>query len=79
LRAGVLVLATVIGLIWAQGAFPQEGTTEPTTTETTSTETETTTTDTTETTTTETEPTADAAPDPWAETPRTRHLRERAL
>jgi hypothetical protein len=79
LRAGVLVLATVIGLIWAQGAFPQEGTTEPTTTETTSTETETTTTDTTDTTTTETEPTADPAPDPWAETPRTRHLRERAL
>lgn len=76
LRAGVLVLATVIGLIWAPGAFGQEGTTEPTTTETTTTET---TTGTTEETTTETQPTADPAPDPWAETPKTRYLRARAL
>jgi hypothetical protein len=38
LRAGGLALATVIGLIWASGAFAQEGTTEPTTTETTTTE-----------------------------------------
>jgi hypothetical protein len=75
LRASVLVLATVIGLIWAQGAFGQEGTTEPTTTETTTE----TTTDTTETTTTETEPTPALAPNPWAETPRTRYLRERAV
>ncbi len=71
LRAGVLVLATVIGLIWAAGAFAQEGTTEPTTTETT-------TTDTTETETT-TESTAEPAPDPWAETARTRDLKRRAL
>jgi hypothetical protein len=78
LRASVLVLATVIGLIWAQGAFGQEGTTEPTTTETTETTTETT--ETTETTTTtETEATLQLAPNPWAQTPRTRYLRERAL
>jgi hypothetical protein len=38
LRAGGLALATVIGLIWAPGAFAQEVTTEPTTTETTTTE-----------------------------------------
>ena len=38
LRAGGLVLATVIGLIWAPAAFAQEGTTEPTTTDTTTTE-----------------------------------------
>jgi hypothetical protein len=62
LRAGVLVLATVNGLIWATGAFAQEGTTEPTTTDETTTTTETT-----------------AAPDPWAETPKTRYLKERAL
>jgi hypothetical protein len=81
LRAGVLVLATVIGLFWAQGAFGQEGSTEPTTTETTTTETitDTTETTTTETTTTETGPTADLAPKPWAETPRTRYLGRRAL
>jgi hypothetical protein len=35
LRAGGLVLATVIGLIWVPAAFAQEGTTEPTTTDTT--------------------------------------------
>ena len=63
LRAGVLLLATVIGLSWATGALAQEGTTEPTTTD--------------ETTTTET--TAAPAPDPWAETSRTRDLKERAL
>jgi hypothetical protein len=82
LRASLLVLATVIGLIWAQGAFGQEGTTEPTTTETTTettTDTTETTTDTTETTTTETEPAPALAPNPWAETPRTRYLRERAV
>jgi hypothetical protein len=64
LRAGVLVLATVIGLTWATGAFAQEGTTEPTTTDETTTSTET---------------TAAPAPDPWAETPRTRYLEQRAL
>ena len=63
LRAGLTVLATVIGLIWASGAFAQEGTTEPTTTA--------------EPTTTET--TADPAPDPWAETPTTRDLKQRVL
>jgi hypothetical protein len=62
LRAGGLVLATVIGLIWAPGAFAQEGTTEPTTTETAT-----------------TESTAEAAPGPWAETPRTRDLKRRAI
>jgi hypothetical protein len=72
LRAGVLVLATVIGLIWAPAAFAQEGTTEPTTT------TERTTTDTTEPTTT-TESTAESAPDPWAETAETRDLKRRAV
>lgn len=65
LRAGLLVLATVIGLIWATGALAQEGTTEPTPTD--------------ETTTTTTETTATPAPDRWAETPKTRHLEERAL
>lgn len=68
LRAGLTVLATVIGLIWASGAFAQEGTTEPATTEEPKT---------TETTATET--TADPAPDPWAETPTTRDLKQRAL
>jgi hypothetical protein len=62
LRAGGLVLATVIGLIWAPGAFAQEGTTEPTTTETAT-----------------TESTAEPAPGPWAETPRTRDLKRRAI
>jgi hypothetical protein len=62
LRAGGLALATVIGLIWAPGAFAQEGTTEPTTTETTT-----------------TESMAEPAPDPWAETPRTRDLKRRAV
>jgi hypothetical protein len=57
LRAGGLVLATVIGLIWASGALAQEETTEPTTTESS----------------------AEAAPNPWAETPRTRYLERRAL
>ena len=38
LHAGGLALATVIGLIWAPGAFPQEGTMEPTTSDTTTTE-----------------------------------------
>ena len=62
LRAGGLALATVIGLIWASGAFAQEGTTEPTTTETAA-----------------TESTAEPAPGPWAETPRTRYLKRRAM
>ena len=62
LRAGGLALATVIGLIWAPGAFAQEGTTEPTTTETAA-----------------TESTAEPAPGPWAETPRTRDLKRRAI
>ena len=62
LRAGGLTLATVIGLIWASGAFAQEGTTEPTTTETAV-----------------TESTAEPAPGPWAETPRTRDLKRRAI
>ena len=57
LRAGGLVLVTVIGLIWAHGALAQEGATEPTTTESA----------------------AEPAPDPWAETPRTRDLKRRAL
>lgn len=72
LRAGGLVLATVIGLIWASGALAQEGATEPTSTETATTEP--TTTDT-----TTTESTAELTPDPWAETPRTRDLKRRAL
>jgi hypothetical protein len=62
LRAGGLALATVIGLIWAPGAFAQEGTTEPTTTETAT-----------------TESTAEPAPGPWADTPRTRDLKRRAI
>ena len=62
LRAGGLALATVIGLIWASGAFAQEGTTEPTTTETAA-----------------TESTAEPAPGPWAETPRTRDQKRRAI
>ena len=62
LRAGGLALATVIGLIWAAGAFAQEGTMEPATTETAA-----------------TESTAEPAPDPWAETPRTRDLNRRAI
>jgi hypothetical protein len=62
LRAGGLALATVIGLIWAPGAFAQEGTTEPSTTETAT-----------------TESTAEPAPGPWAETPRTRDLKRRAI
>jgi hypothetical protein len=62
LRAGGLALATVIGLIWAPGAFAQEVTTEPTTTETTTTESK-----------------AEPAPDPWAETARTRDLKRRAV
>ena len=62
LRAGALVLATVIGLIWVPGAFAQEGTTEPNTTDTTT-----------------TESTAEPAPDPWAETPRTRDLKRSAF
>jgi hypothetical protein len=71
LRAGVLVLATVIGLIWAPAAFAQEGTTEPTTTTET-------TTDINEPTTTK-ESTAEPAPDPWAETAKTRDLKRRAV
>jgi len=64
LRAGGLVLATVIGLIWASRALAQEATTDTTTPPTTTTTTE----------------TADQpAPDPWAETPRTRDLKRRAL
>jgi hypothetical protein len=70
LRAGVLVLATVIGLIWAPAAFAQEGTTEPTATETT--------TDINEPTTTK-ESTAEPAPDPWAETAKTLDLKRRAV
>jgi hypothetical protein len=66
LRAGGLVLATVIGLIWASGALALEATTEPTTTDET-------------TRTTTTESSAEAAPNPWAETPRTRYLERRAL
>jgi hypothetical protein len=66
LRTGGLVLATVIGLIWASGALAQEATTEPTTTDET-------------TTTTTTESSAEAAPNPWAETPRTQYLERRAL
>src|SRR4029453_7224370 len=66
LRAGGLLLATVIGLIWASEALAQEATTEPTTTDET-------------TTTTTTESSAEAAPNPWAETPRTRYLERRAL
>jgi len=62
LRAGGLALATVIGLIWASGAFAQEGTPEPTTTKTTT-----------------TKSSAEPAPDPWAETPRTRDLKRSAL
>ena len=62
LRAGGLALATVIGLIWAAGAFAQEGTTEPATTATAA-----------------TESTAEPAPGPWAETPRTRDLKRRAI
>jgi hypothetical protein len=62
LRAGGLAFATVIGLIWASGAFAQEGTTEPTTTETAV-----------------AESTAEPAPGPWAETPRTRDLKRRAI
>jgi hypothetical protein len=65
LRAGGLFLATVIGLIWASAALGQEATTEPTTDETT--------------TTTTMESTGEAAADSWAETPRTRDLRRRAL
>jgi hypothetical protein len=67
LRAGVLVLATVIGLIWAPAAFAQEGTTEPTTTDEKTT------------TTTTTEKADDPDPNPWAETPRTRDLKRRAI
>ena len=66
LRAGGLVLATVIGLIWASGALALEATTEPTTTDET-------------TRTTTTQSSAEAAPNPWAETPRTRYLERRAL
>jgi hypothetical protein len=66
LRAGGLVLATVIGLIWASGALAEEATTEPTITDE-------------KTTTTTTESSAEAAPNPWAETPRTRYLERRAL
>jgi hypothetical protein len=62
LRAGGLALATVIGLIWAAGAFAQEGATEPATTATAA-----------------TESTAEPAPGPWAETPRTRDLKRRAI
>jgi len=62
LRAGGLVLATIIGLIWASGAFAQEASTKQTTTETTT-----------------TKSSAEPAPDPWAETPRTRDLKRSAL
>jgi hypothetical protein len=65
-RAGGLVFATVIALQSAHVALAQEATTTPTTTESTTTDTTETTTD------------ADAAPDPWAETPRTRRLAQRA-
>jgi hypothetical protein len=65
LRAGAPLLATVIGLAWATGAFAQEATTEPTTTD--------------QTTTTTTETATEPEPDPWAETEKTRYLKERAL
>ncbi len=68
IRAGSLVLATVMGLISAPASFAQEATTEPTTSDQTTS---------TEGTTTEGTTTA-AEPDPWAETARTRHLRSRA-
>ena len=68
IRAGSLVLATVMGLISAPASFAQEATTEPTTTDQTTS---------TESTTTEGTTTA-AEPDPWAETARTRSLRNRA-
>lgn len=67
LRAGGLVLATVIALHSAPAALAQEATTEPTSTETT---------DTTTTNTTTTDMTA--ASNPWAETPRTQRLARRA-
>jgi hypothetical protein len=66
LRAGGLVLATVIALYSAPAAFAQEATTEPTTTETTTAKGDTTSSET------------DAAPSPEAETARTRHLARRA-
>jgi hypothetical protein len=69
LRAGGLMLATVIALIWVPASFAQEATTEPTTVDQTTT-TDSTTTDGT---------TTEAAADPWAETARTRYLRSRAV
>lgn len=66
LRAGGLLLATVIGLTWASVAVAQEATTESTTTDET-------------TTTTTTNESGESAPGPWAETPRTRYLERRAL
>jgi hypothetical protein len=66
LRAGGLIFATVIALMWAHAAFAQEATTDPTTTAQTTTESTTTT-------------TTESAPDPWSETARTRYLRRRAL
>jgi len=57
LRAGGLVLATVIALYSAPAALAQEATTEPMR---------------------ETTTTTTAAPNPWAETPKTRQLARRA-
>jgi hypothetical protein len=74
LRAGSVLLATVIALTAAPAALAQEATTEPTTTTTDSS----TTTD--STTTTDSAPTTtEAEPDPWAETAKTRRLKRRAL
>ena len=68
LRAGGLMLATVIALTWAPASLAQEATTEPTTTQDQTTTTESTTTD-----------GATNTADPWAETRRTRYLRSRAI
>jgi hypothetical protein len=63
LRAGGLLLATLIALLWSAAAFAQKTTTDPTTTDQTTTTTTSTTT---------------KAPDAWAETATTRYLWRRA-
>jgi hypothetical protein len=69
LRAGALVPATVITLMWAPPAFAQEATTDPTPTDQTTA---------TDPTTTDTTTTTALALDPWAETARTRRLERQA-
>jgi hypothetical protein len=69
-HAGAFTLAAVFAIVWAPTATAQEATTNPTTTEQSTTE---------PTTIDPTTTTTAPAPDPWAETARTRRIYRRAM